>query len=303
MRLRRFGLLIQHLVCRTNIQMHRREQSDRPHRFAPPSRCRFRLSFLIWDETAFDEGVDFLNNLPIGMSVLSQDLVKGVAQANNCTTYNATYEVGVTLEGESATLQVWDVTLHSVVKIDNMTNTFISAYARDAVDMLAGPIYAGTGGYARGVSTQVQNAAFFVMTVTGNHTWSDNITDVLTSYMQNVSLSLLSGNINTGFSNETATNFLFVNSTCTSTFTVYVYDSVRLLSTYSVAFSIVLLTMAPGCWLILRHGAEEKLLLSHILRSALNEKLFRASVSGEVQKNNTSTIGAWCAGKTHPDVQ
>ncbi len=257
------------------------------------------VPFLIWDETAFDEDEDNSNGLPVGMSVLSQDLVRGVAQANNCTAYNATYQVGVTLEGGSTALQVWNVTLHSVVKIDNTTNTFISAYAQDAVDTLAGPIYAsGTNGYAQGASTQVQNAAFFVTTPTGNHTWSDNITDVLTSYMQNVSLSLLSGNINTGFSNKTATNLLYVDSTCTSTFTVYVYDSARLLSTYGVALFIALLAVILGCWLILRNGTEEKLLLSHILKFALNEKLF--SISGEVREKTRVRLEYGDPGKLLP---
>ncbi len=114
-------------------------------------------------------------------------------------------------------------------------------------------------------------------TPTGNHTWTDNITHILTSYMQNISLSLLSGDVYTGFSNETWTNLIYVNSTCASTYTVYVYDSVRLLSTYGVALGITLVAVLPGCWLTLRNGREDKLVPSHIIQFALNDNLIRIS--------------------------
>ncbi len=254
---------------------------------------------LIWSGKAFDDfGGKIVYGLPVGVSVLTQDLVTGVTQANNCTAYNATYEVSVTLQGESTSVQVRDVMLHSVMMNNDQINVFISAYAEDAVGRLIGFVYTGPTGFAPTTGTALQNAAFFVTTPAGNHTWSDSIPHILTTYMQNVSLSLLSGTINTGFSNATATNFLYVNSTCISTITVYVYDSVRLLSTYGFALVIVLLTVVPGCFLIQRNGAEEKLLLSHILQFALNEKLCR--VSGEVQEEMLVRLTHGSPGKLLP---
>ncbi len=251
--------------------------------------------FLIWDATSF-EGDD-PSDFPVGISVLTQDLVKGVAQANNCTAYNATYEVGVSLEGESTSLQVWDVTLHTVLKIDETENP-LSFYTRDAVILLSTTIYAGTHGYVTSGGDEVQSAAFFVTTPTGNHTWSGNITDVLTSYMQNVSLSFLSDDVTTGFSNATATKPFYVNSTCVSTFTVYAYDPIRLLSSYGIALAVAFLTLVHGCGLILRNGAEEKLVLSHIFRFALNEKL--VSISGEVQGKTRVRLERGDPGKLLP---
>ncbi len=233
--------------------------------------------FLIWDPT-LNGGGDVIGT-SFNISILSVDLVKGETQANNCTAYNASYEVSVTLEKDSTSVKVWNVSLDTALDVEN---TFMSVYAEAAVSMLAETVFAGPNGVVIGSGDTLGNSAFFVTTSTGNHTWSDNITHVLTSYMQNVSLSLLSGNIYTGFSNETATNVVYVNSTSASTFTVYAYDAVRLLSTYGVALGMVLITVLPGCWLALRNGREDKLVLSHIIRFALNEKLFR--IFGEVEE-------------------
>ncbi len=260
--------------------------------------------FLIWDETAFFEDIPHPNSVPIGASVLSQDLVKGVVQASNCTAYNATYEVKVMLEGEVTFLWVWNMTLHSVVKIDNTTNTFMSAYSRSAVDLLAGRIYAGPSGYVLPVedgssSSQIPHSAFFVTTPTGNHTWSDNITQVLTSYMQNVALSLLSGTINIGFSNFSE-NLLYVNTTCTLDIdtNAYLYNPTQLLLPYGLALVITLLAWVPGCLLIWRRGAKEQLLLSHILKVSLNEQLFR--ISGEVREKTQVQLEHGVPGKLLP---
>jgi len=64
----------------------------------PPS----GMPFLIWDF-----GKPIIDDTTF--TFLSQDLVKGVAQATNCTIYNATYEVGVTLDGSVSRIQVWSI--------------------------------------------------------------------------------------------------------------------------------------------------------------------------------------------------
>ncbi len=95
--------------------------------------------------------------------------------------------------------------------------------------------------------------------------------------MQNVSISLLSGNIYYGISNDTATNLQIVNSTCSSTFTVYSYDPARLLLTYGVALGVTAAIGVYGSWLVSRNGKEGKLLFSHIVQIAQNDALSRIS--------------------------
>ncbi len=192
------------------------------------------------------------------------------------------------------------MTLHTVLKIDETENP-LSFYTRDAVILLSTTIYAGTHGYVTSGGDEVQSAAFFVTTPTGNHTWSGNITDVLTSYMQNVSLSFLSDDVTTGFSNATATKPFYVNSTCVSTFTVYAYDPIRLLSSYGIALAVAFLTLVHGCGLILRNGAEEKLVLSHIFRFAVEREARQHLRRGA--RKDTSSTGAWRSGKAPSEIR
>lgn len=102
-----------------------------------------------------------------------------------------------------------------------------------------------------------------------------------TSFMQNVSISLLSGNVFYNRSNDTAANLQDVDTTCVSLVTLYVYSPTRLLSTYGVALGLTAVVVAYGCWLILSNGREEKLVFSDVVGIALNEELF--GLSGNLQ--------------------
>ncbi len=108
-----------------------------------------------------------------------------------------------------------------------------------------------------------------------------------TSFMQNVTISMLSGNIYYGLSNDTATNLQYVNSTCSSLETVYVYNSARLLSAYGVTLGVTAVVIACGWRLIHRNGVEQKLVFSDIIRTALNEEMF--CISGKVQLTGANT--------------
>ncbi len=86
--------------------------------------------------------------------------MKGVAQATNCTIYNATYEVGVTLDGSVSRIQVWSVFPNSTLG----DVTFMSFYSHAALDWLEGAVFAGPNGYYNASEDgyiQVQDNAFF----------------------------------------------------------------------------------------------------------------------------------------------
>ncbi len=78
----------------------------------------------------------------------------------------------------------------------------------------------------------------------------------------------------------------------------YVYVPVRLLSTYGIALISTLLAMVPGCWLILRNGVEEKVVLSHIIQSTLNAQLFHQSDS--INGNLRLQLGRGIPGELFP---
>ncbi len=99
--------------------------------------------------------------------------------------------------------------------------------------------------------------------------------------MRNLSISLLSGEIYYGFSNDTATNLQYVDSTCSLSVTVYIYDAARLLATYGAVLGVTTLVVVYGCSLIWRNEAERKLMFSDVVEIALNEDMFR--ISGNIQ--------------------
>ncbi|KLO14355.1 hypothetical protein SCHPADRAFT_320203 [Schizopora paradoxa] len=226
------------------------------------------------------------------IEILTQDLVKGATQAINCTAHNATYEVSVNLGVDTTSVQVWNVTLQSPLIFEP---TFLSSYASEAISTLQGVVTAGPNGYTSSEFGSVQQSAFLVTTPSGNHTLSEDVLQFPISYMQNASISLLSGNVNYNFSNETSSNLQYVNSTCSSTFTAYAYDPIRLLVPYGIALVLTALVAARGCWLIIRNGEEEKIVFSHIVQIGLNKRLFY--ISGEMHAKALVNLQRADAGK------
>lgn len=250
------------------------EQTDFSSLLNTPLTSNPAAPFLIWNGTLVDNSY---------VQVLSRDLVNGVVQANNCTPRFSTYEVNVTLEGNSASARLWSVTRI----VEPLATNFFAAYSTLAMAQLQGLVWAGPNGVVDAFIPQgtLQSSGFFVTTSSGNHTWSDNITHVLTSYMHNLSISLLSGDVYYGFSNETATNLISVESTCFSTWNVYIYSSARLLLTYGLAIASSLIVIALGASLILRNGEEGKFMVSHIVELCLNETLLliRGDINGDTR--------------------
>ncbi len=123
------------------------------------------------------------SGVPVFISILSQDLVKGSFRATNCTAYNATYEVGVSLDEDSSTVQVWNTSMHSVLEVGG---SFMSTLCAGHRKCLVGPGSRGTKWihaqqhicnfecqYSKchlNSKFQVQNSAFFVHNFTGKHT-------------------------------------------------------------------------------------------------------------------------------------
>ncbi|KLO09583.1 hypothetical protein SCHPADRAFT_943515 [Schizopora paradoxa] len=228
-----------------------------------------------------------LANRGLGINITTNDLVTGVVQSFNCTPYNATYSVG--LDGSS--IQTWGVTLaDSPLALDNPPS-FSATYVERALAALSGTVYGGPGGfYTNGGQSAAtpQLSGFFVTTTDGNQTFSTSAQDFVTSFVQNVSLSLLSGNVFYNRSTNSAeANLEDVESTCASTVAVYIYNRTRLLATYGAALGIAVLIAFYGCLLILRNGREEKLVFSDVIRIGLNEELFGLAASGNLVRERT----------------
>ena len=113
-------------------------------------------------------------------------------------------------------------------------------------------------------------------TATGNLTFSDNIPHFVSSFAQNASISLLSGNIEYGTSNTTgiaANNLENISTTCSSPTTVYIYNSTSLLLAYGVTLAVTVVLVIYGVALILQNGAEPSLSISSLIGMALNNDM------------------------------
>ncbi|KLO14350.1 hypothetical protein SCHPADRAFT_320048 [Schizopora paradoxa] len=225
----------------------------------------------------------FINDI-IGVNVTINDLVKGTLQVAMCTAYNATYEVG--LQGNPPTIQVFNVTRDAIVVFDNDTS-FISTYTNRALEGLTGTVFGGPGGFTTIGASEASApmvSSFFAATADGNHTFTTSPEQFVTTYIQNATLSLLSGNIPYNRSFDTASNLEDVNTTCSTLVNVYIYSSTRLLATYLAALGLTTLVVVYGSWLVLRNGREEKLVFSDVVGIALNDELF--GLNGGLQEQS-----------------
>lgn len=98
---------------------------------------------------------------------------------------------------------------------------------------------------------------------------SQDLSSILSSYMRNLSVSLLSGQFSKE-GNSTRPH----KTTCWSSSTTYEYDAIQLLATYSTALAVTAVCMLFGYRTILMNGADESVAFSRILGAVLNKPLF-----------------------------
>lgn len=210
-----------------------------------------------------------------GISILTRDLAKGLLQATNCSAYNATYEASVYLEETvPATVHIWNVN-RDTLPLQAQDTSFINYYARLGLTPLVGECFSGPLGPVTCIGPSTSTGLLFIKSATGNLTFRDTIPHFATSFIQNTSISLLSGSVDYDLSNNPATNLQYVTSTCSSPVTVYVYNSPRLLSVYGVALVVTVVLVAHGCRLILRNGVERNLYILDLIKIALDNDLVR----------------------------
>ncbi|KLO07371.1 hypothetical protein SCHPADRAFT_652102 [Schizopora paradoxa] len=243
--------------------------------FLNPDDAPAAQPFTIWNST-FNDGP------AVGITILSRDLLKDLLQATNCTAYNATYDVVVSLVDGSASVEVHGINRGSVLLQDS---SFLSFYGQSAVGLLKGIGFAGPNAPLYG---GIYSGSFFETTPNGSQTFSDTVPHFSISLVQNVSISLLSGNVYYGISNDTATNLRSTDTTCSSSVNVYIYNSTRLLATYGVILGVATLIVAYGCSLILRNDMEQKVVFSEVMKIALNEDMF--FIGGDIHEKAQTRV-------------
>ncbi|KLO10613.1 hypothetical protein SCHPADRAFT_507752 [Schizopora paradoxa] len=227
--------------------------------------------FVTWNATIF-------NGSTVVLNILSRDLERNLTQANNCSVYRVIYDVRISLQESVATIEVWNTTQGSAFTSDD--NSFLSNYLNlELSNLPLGICEAGPNLPNNCFANGLMNP-FMVTTPSGNSTFSDTVPHFITSFVQNLTLSLLSGSIYYGYSNETSTNFEYIQSTCSAIVSVYVYNPAKLWTTYGIAIAVGTVITALGCSLILRNDVEHKFSFSGLVRIALNEAMLNRASNG-----------------------
>ncbi|KLO07367.1 hypothetical protein SCHPADRAFT_945335 [Schizopora paradoxa] len=212
-----------------------------------------------------------VNSDSMGMTVLSRDEEKGSLQATSCGVFGAIYDATVILERSTqAQVQVQNVVYgSSPINLSISTHQqFAAIYVLSILGGVTGSCFIDPNGPPGCIL-----GSFLVSTSTNNYTFSDTPQHFLTSLIQNASISLLSGNIYYGISNNSATNLEYVNTICYSPITVYVYNPTHLLLVYGSMLAITLLVTFLGGCLIVCNGVEQDLAIMVLLKMTLNDSM------------------------------
>ncbi|KLO16641.1 hypothetical protein SCHPADRAFT_201633 [Schizopora paradoxa] len=266
-----------------------------PHSREGPSSADFNSTLeltTIWNATVHE-------NLA-AITILSRDLEKGLIEAINCSAYNATYNLGVSFEGNlPAKIQVRSVDGDSVPL---QINTFSDFYAKAALNAISGMCFADNS-ETGAMTCNTTLGPLIAATATGNFTFSDNITHFAESFVQNASISLLSGSIyydsiydEYAFNTTTFdTEPVLTEQTCLAPTTIYSYNPIRLISAYCVPLAIAVSYVIYGCRLILQSGIEHELRISDIIKFAINSDIIhvgKTSNKGDLKRVEIQFSGA-----------
>lgn len=196
--------------------------------------------------------------------------------AINCTTHNATYHVNVAQNG-TASVNVNHVDIGEQLALpsgnsssfeaffDNPLNQRLLALANALKTQMSGTVY-----YSPATNQFNANSSFIAWSSIGSGSsfgagwgWSGNLQDVIPDVMQNVSLSLLSGQLSLPDNPTSAPQ----DTVCTYTLLHYSYNRARLLSTYGAGIAVAALCILCGYVAIRRNARPETLEFSRILAS------------------------------------
>ncbi len=233
------------------------------------------------------------SDLTIQLSVQTRDMERSLYQAVNCIGVTRSYSVTV-MPNAPPIINVLESRLISPVLAQPGVDlsrspgdgniSFVQDYIVGGMTVLTGSIATGIDG-----SAQAFNLPSFIQVAdsqityigglgsfleNGNFAWRENMTVALEDYAQNLTLSLLSGQI--FLSNNTEEPTLLENTTATCAYTIngFEYTPSRLFLTYGIAAFVTLLCVAWGTIAIQINGTEESMNFSRFLRAVLNERMY-----------------------------
>ncbi|KLO06512.1 hypothetical protein SCHPADRAFT_687916 [Schizopora paradoxa] len=211
----------------------------------------------------------------------TRDLSTNSQSAVNCTAYNATYHAVVTHTNTSiSTIDVFQTDVHDQLNFlfdSSLLSEDRTAMQYNAIICAFADILIGTINYNPTVQEFQNNDNLFVAyspSFAGSMAtpWSSppDLKTILPSLMQNISVSLLNGQLSQEQNSTTAP----FDTMCYYTSSAYHYNEIRLLATYGTALVITAVCMVFGYYAVHSNGREESVSFSRILGSILNKSLF-----------------------------
>ncbi len=248
------------------------------------------------------------------LSLQTWDTERSLYQAVNCTGISRSYSVTIA-HNTSSTINVRESHLISPILFQpgiditqspgNGNISFMQDYIFSSMAILGGAFGTDLLGTSNLSSYLVAGLpVLFVNTplpyifglgsyvADGNFTWSANMTAALEEYAQNLTLSLLSGQIFPFGNVEEST--LLENSTtqCVYRLTAYEYTPYRLFLPYGIAVFLTLLCVAWGAIAIQINGVDESMDFSRLLRAVLNQRMYRWYAEEGFELDTNSRIKA-----------
>ncbi|KLO14342.1 hypothetical protein SCHPADRAFT_319802 [Schizopora paradoxa] len=244
--------------------------------------------FYIYNGTAGNNGT--------AVRVASFNTSTGQLEAIQCEAYRASYEVTVTQSNLTTptinidTLKLIAPVPDDVMALNSSNATGIMRLTNSAVDLFEGEIAASKDSASIGamqvpgmLPTPILNSPLLFF----NHTqvrWTMNMMSAVPSIMQNISLSLLSNEVQQA--SALGVTFLKnVSTQCSFSADFYHYQRARLAITYGGATIITAGCIAVGLWAIRRNGGvEETMEFSRMVDALVNTRMYEARERSEFTK-------------------
>lgn len=221
-------------------------------------------------------------------NIASYNTSNGLLEAIECTAYGASYEVTVTHSNLTQptvaidTIKLLAPVPENVVALSSPNATGIMRLSNAAVNLLNGTIYANRESAALGSTqgldsppTPILNSPLLFFSHTEVR-WTMDMMSAIPSIMQNISLSLLSDQVQEA-SAVGVSFFTNVSTQCAFTANFYHYQRARLAVTYGAAALVTAGCIAAGLWAIWRNGGKEETMeFSRMVDALVNARMFEA---------------------------
>ena len=243
--------------------------------------------YVVWNATyAFNNTMILQVAWDMGNFISSDSSLTGPSGFFQCTAYNATYDVSVTHNTSESTVGVNNVvTRNQLVYPGDSSNEMLSMVAiADALATQlqgtvwlhpAGDVASGGSIIGYGLGTTAGGGA-------GSWNWTMTPISAIPSIMQNISLSLLAGNVAALSNSSTLTT---VPQECLVSTLVFTYEPFRLAATYAGAAFVTFVCVYLGYRSIRHNKSDESIDFSRWIDAVAHQDILNKIQEGALKED------------------